>query len=69
MANEMKSSNAVMDVVRNYMEERCAKRPYPRYQVCKSGEIIGKAVPELCGSRGAERVGDFLALLFMGSGR
>lgn len=27
MANEMKSSNAVMDVVRNYMEERCASDP------------------------------------------
>lgn len=44
MANEMKSSNAVMDVVRNYMEERCASDPILAIKYANPAKSIEKAL-------------------------
>lgn len=44
MANEMKSSNAVMDVVRNYMEERCASDPILAIKYANPAKSLEKAL-------------------------
>lgn len=44
MANGMKSSNAVMDVVRNYMEERCASDPILAIKYANPAKSIEKAL-------------------------
>lgn len=44
MASEMKSSNAVMDVVRNYMEERCASDPILAIKYANPAKSIEKAL-------------------------
>lgn len=42
--NEIKSSNAVMDVVRNYMEERCASDPILAIKYANPAKSIEKAL-------------------------
>ena len=42
--NEMKSSNAVMDVVRNYMEERCASDPILAIKYANPAKSLEKAL-------------------------
>lgn len=44
MANEKKSSNAVMEVVRNYMEERCASDPILAIKYANPAKSIEKAL-------------------------
>ena len=44
MANEMKSSNAVMEVVRNYMEERCASDPILAIKYANPAKSLEKAL-------------------------
>lgn len=44
MANGIKSSNAVMDVVRNYMEERCASDPILAIKYADPNKSIEKAL-------------------------
>ncbi len=44
MANEIKSSNAVMDVVRNYMEERCASDPILAIKYANPAKSLEKAL-------------------------
>ncbi|MCM1139437.1 MAG: PcfK-like family protein [Muribaculum sp.] len=44
MANEMKSSNAVVEVVRNYMEERCANDPILAIKYANPSKSIEKAL-------------------------
>lgn len=44
MANEFKSSSAVMDVVRNYMEERCASDPILAIKYANPAKSLEKAL-------------------------
>ena len=44
MANEMKSSNAVIEVVRNYMEERCASDPILAIKYANPAKSLEKAL-------------------------
>ena len=44
MAQELKSSNAVMDIIRNYMEERCANDPILAIKYANPSKSIEKAL-------------------------
>ncbi len=44
MAQEIKSSNAVMEVIRNYMEERCASDPILAIKYANPSKSIEKAL-------------------------
>ena len=44
MTTEIKSSNAVMDVVRNYMEERCVSDPILAIKYANPAKSLEKAL-------------------------
>ena len=44
MAQEMKSSNAVVEIIRNYMEERCASDPILAIKYANPAKSIEKAM-------------------------